>query len=70
MLSVSYSPDEKKIVSGSWDSTIRVWDADTLKEVIAPFQGHSDTVFSVAFSPDGKKIDSGSDDKTVRVWDA
>ena len=58
--SVAFSPDGKKIVSGSYDDTIRVWDAETGKEVIQPLEGHSESVSSVAFSPDGKKIVSGS----------
>jgi len=68
--SVAFSPDGSKIVSGSGDKTIRVWDASTGVEMLPPLQGHNNRVQSVAFSPDGSKIVSGSDDKTIRVWDA
>ncbi|KAF8638957.1 hypothetical protein AX14_010146, partial [Amanita brunnescens Koide BX004] len=68
--SVAFSPDGTKIVSGSGDKTIRVWDASTGVEILPPLQGHDDWIRSVAFSPDGTKIISGSDDKTIRVWDA
>ena len=67
--SVSYSPDGKRIVSGSADKTVKVWDAQTGQETLT-LKGHSSDVYSVAFSPDGKRIVSGSEDKTVRVWDA
>ena len=68
--SVAFSPDGRRIVSGSDDKTIRVWDAETGEEMVEPLKGHSDWVRSVAFSPDGRRIVSGSDDKTIRVWDA
>jgi WD40 repeat protein len=31
--SVAYSPDGKHLVSGSYDNTVKVWDAQTGKEV-------------------------------------
>ncbi|KAF7980717.1 hypothetical protein HWV62_37189 [Athelia sp. TMB] len=70
VFSVAFSPDGSKIVSGSGDKTVRVWDTVTGQLAFPPLQGHEDFVFSVAFSPDGSKIVSGSGDKTVRVWDA
>ena len=68
MKSVSFSPDGTKIVSGSLDRSIRVWDA-TSGTQIHQLHGH-DSVYSVSFSPDGTKIVSGSGDKSIRVWDA
>jgi len=68
--SVLFSPDGTRIVSGSRDSTIRVWDAATGLPLGEPFQGHTSSVWSVSFSPDGTHIVSGSWDSTVRVWDA
>ncbi|HEY9600008.1 MAG TPA: WD40 repeat domain-containing protein, partial [Allocoleopsis sp.] len=68
--SVAFSPDGKRIVSGSGDKTVRLWDATTGKPIGQPLTGHKDFVYSVAFSPDGKRIVSGSRDKTVRLWDA
>jgi WD40 repeat protein len=65
---VAFSPDGERIVSGSWDKTVRVWDAVTGQPVGAPLTGHTDWVTEVAFSPDGKCIVSGSADKTLRLW--
>jgi WD40 repeat protein len=49
---VTFSPDGEKIVSGSEDHTLRLWDAWTGQTIESPFMGHSDMVTSVAFSPD------------------
>ena len=68
MFSVAFSPDGKRVLTGSIDKTARVWDAETGQEK-AVLMGHT-PVTSVAFSPDGKRILTGSDDKTARVWDA
>ena len=68
VFSVAYSPDGTKIISGSRDKTVKIWDANT-RECLKTLEGHSDDVWSVAYSPDGTKIISGSDDKTVKIWD-
>ena len=67
--SVAFSPDGGRVLSGSEDATIKLWNAVT-GALLRTFHGHSDRVFSVAFSPDGNRVLSGSHDKTVRLWDA
>jgi len=66
---VAFSPDGKRIVSGSSDQTLRLWDDDS-GDCLATLQGHQGRVNAVAFSPDGKRIVSGSSDQTLRLWDA
>jgi len=69
--SIVFSPDEKRITSGSQDRTIRVWNVTSGLELLHPIQGHDGSVLSVDFSPDdGQWIVSGSEDKTVRLWNA
>ncbi|MFM7737929.1 MAG: WD40 repeat domain-containing protein, partial [Planctomycetota bacterium] len=67
--SVAFSPDGTRIVSGSGDSTLKLWDAASGEE-LKTLSGHTDGVGSVAFSPDGTRIVSGSLDTTLKLWDA
>ena len=64
---VSFSPDGKKIASGSADKTIKMGDVAP-KEEIATLAGHKRYVFSISFSPDGKTIASGSDDGAIVIF--
>ncbi|KAG2033566.1 WD40-repeat-containing domain protein, partial [Suillus americanus] len=68
--SVSFSPDGTRIVTGSDDNTVRLWDAGTGEPVGEPLRGHTDLVRSASFSPDGTRIVTGSNDHTVRLWDS
>ncbi|MEM9220086.1 MAG: AAA family ATPase [Cyanobacteria bacterium P01_F01_bin.150] len=64
--SVAFSPDGAHIVSGSWDSSVCIWDLEG--HLLAHCKGHEDSVYSVAFSSDGAHIVSGSEDNSVRIW--
>ena len=68
--SAAFSPDGSKIVSGSADGTLRIWDAKTGEKIGDPLKGHDGPVMAVAFSPDGLQIISGSQDHTLRRWNA
>lgn len=69
VLAVAWSPDGRRVASGSRDMTAQVWDTFTGQHAII-YRGHSNTVASLAWSPDGKRVASASWDKTVQVWDA
>jgi hypothetical protein len=64
---VAFSPDDKTIASASADTTVKLWNAATGKEITA-LKGHSNSVNDVAFSPDGKTIASASADTTLKLW--
>ncbi|KAH8822220.1 quinon protein alcohol dehydrogenase-like superfamily [Flagelloscypha sp. PMI_526] len=69
IFALALSPDGKHIVSGSFDNTVCLWDAESGRQ-LRKLVGHTNSASSVAFSPDGKRIVSGSDDKTIWIWDA
>ena len=66
--SLALSGDGKRLVSGSGDKTIKVWDVEAGKETLT-LRGHTDGVTSLALSPDGKRLFSASKDGTIKVWD-
>jgi WD40 repeat protein len=66
----AFSPDGRKLLTGSNDKTARLWDAATGRPIGEPMQ-HQHWVTAVAFSPDGKAVlTAGGFDKTARLWDA
>jgi WD40 repeat protein len=66
---IAFSPDSRRIASGSSDMTIRLWDITTGNPIGEPWIGHQGDVTSIAFSPDGKRVVSAAGDSTIRFWD-
>ena len=54
-------------MSGSKDSTLKLWEIRTRK-LMFDLPGHADEVYSVDWSPDGEKVVSGSKDRVLRIW--
>ena len=67
---VAFSPDGRRLASGSADHTVTVWDVNTGQRIGAPLTGHTAYVQAVAFSPDGRRILSGGGDQTLRMWNS
>ena len=59
--SLAFSPDGKKIASGSWPRTVNLWDVAT-QRTIATFEGEV-----VAFSPNGRILATGR--PNINLWD-
>lgn len=66
--SASFDPDGRRVVTGGWDSQVRMWDVMTGKPLWIADQFNY--VLHVAFSPDGSRIAVASHDGGVWVLDS
>jgi WD40 repeat protein len=70
--SLAFSPDGKMLATGSLDRGVRLWDADTGKEVAHLEQAAPSFSWRLAFSPDGKTLFTAAYEErasAVRIWD-
>ncbi|MGC7097438.1 WD40 repeat domain-containing serine/threonine-protein kinase [Amycolatopsis lurida] len=67
-LAIRFSGDGTRVLTGSWDGRVRLWDAHN-GDLLCTLSGHSDRVQAVDLSADGRTAISVSTDDTVRVWD-
>ncbi|KAG2340644.1 WD40 repeat-like protein [Suillus weaverae] len=77
--SLCFSPDDKRLASGSFDGTVIIWDAETgallstlrtdNTEFLFDIFAYHDWVDSVVWSPDSQQLVSASADKTIKCWD-
>ena len=63
---IKYSPNEKLIVSGSYDKTIKIYSNNL--NLINTLNGHKRGVTDLSFSPYAKILVSSSSDKTIKLW--
>jgi len=74
--SIDYSRDGHRLVSGGFDYTVQIWNADTGQPSGPPLKLRrfrtepGAGVEAVAFSPDGRRIAVGCGDDSVRILDA
>ncbi len=75
---VAITPDSTKIVSGSYDKTLKIWDITNGTSLIGFLNRfyedmnpmpYCECVNTVAITPDGTKFISGGDNETLKIWD-
>jgi eukaryotic-like serine/threonine-protein kinase len=74
VVAVAFSPDGRRLATGSHDRKVKLWDAVTGKELRT--LSAADPCFCLAFSPDGRSVAAGCGGydpeapAEIKVWDA
>ena len=63
-----FVPDEEKLLSGSHDNKIKLWDLNS-GLIVKTFLGHDDWVYDLALSANKQYLFSCSMDNSVKIWD-
>ncbi|MBO0765403.1 MAG: caspase family protein [Hyphomicrobiaceae bacterium] len=66
VVSLAFSPDGKKLISGSVDQSAMIWDVERATP-LHRLKGHPDYISALAFTPDGARAVTASG-KTLRLW--
>ncbi len=68
VMGCAVTPDGQRVVSASWDKTLKVWEVET-GQVVVTLEGHEGGVSGCAVTPDGRRVVSASEDGTLKIWE-
>ena len=65
-----FNPNNKQLISCSFDKNILIWDLTNLKKLPKIGRGHTSLINDIAMAPNGNFYATASSDKTIRIWSA
>jgi len=68
ILDAAFSPDSRRLATGSFDKSVEIWDVIQAKR-LTRIGDHADAVYAVAFDGSGRTLASAGTDRTVRLSD-
>jgi WD40 repeat protein len=70
VVSVAFSPDGQRFISGSGNGTVLLWEIASLKPIGPSLTTRGSAIESVAYSPDGLRVASAGQDEQISIWNA
>ena len=64
---LEFSPDGKRLMSGSSDHSAIIWDVER-RQLVHRLEGHKHSIYGVGFTQDGARVVTASHDATLKVW--
>ncbi|KAI6247002.1 Pre-mRNA-processing factor 17 [Erysiphe necator] len=57
------------LLSGSVDTTVKIWDVYHDRELLRTYKGHNKALSDITFNPTGTQFLSASYDRMIKLWD-
>jgi eukaryotic-like serine/threonine-protein kinase len=67
VVTIALSPDERQFATGTRGGQVRLWDAETLRELGQLYRADG-AVYSVAFHPDGDRLAVAEESGAISIW--